>query len=344
MPPASYDVRCGCSAQPQERHILNTRYDSSQKDQSFDPEVPTIMTCSKCEIGEDRIQIYETLQPVSEQDDDNMTPRLWHVTRRLVISYVSGQPKMRHCSAFWLPLADMRFRIEHNTVTLEWSDCNQMTERMSGNYSTYYDWVYNPERPNNSVTVTFNTFDDAMKFFDVVRLPYEDGETIRSCRQIDVSDYTKLNIYDVGRGSIEYQAAMLTVLQDSLISSKLFIQWPEVDLNISIRDSFDARSAATPGYEMVVEMKNVSTPTYLSDLRGEPAADYDKVARFNIARNVKASLAVAFQIGLQHGLPKPPASMTPFRGSCIQLLTYFRRSGNASSIDWVEPTIFCHRH
>lgn len=152
--------------------------------------------------------------------------------------------------------------------------------------------------------------DDAQKFTDIVRLPYEDGEIIHSGRRIDVSDNTELNMFDVGRSGVRnYRAATLTFVKNSLATSKLFIQWPEADLDIRIRDSFDARSAATPGYEMVVEMRNVTTPTYQSDIRGEPAEDYDKVARFSEARQLKSSLAVAFQIGMRHGLPKPPEGM-----------------------------------
>lgn len=343
-PPARFDVKCSCSAQPQERHILNIKHISPGGDQFFDSNLASVVTCAKCEVGENKVQLYETFQPTYQQADNNTVQKLWHVTRRLVVSYVSGQPKMRHCSAFWLPLTDTRLKVENNTVTLEWSDCNQMTERMSGNYSTYYDWMYNPEHPNNSVRLTFTTPNDALKFVDAVRLPYEDDENVRNCRGIDISDHTMLNIYDVGRDIPLYRAAVLTVLQDSWITSKIFIQWPEADPHIRLRDSFDARSAATPGFEMVVEMNNMSTPTYLSDLRGEPAADYDKVAYFSEAHNNKASLAVAFQIGLQHGLPTPPDGMKSIVSYIVAMLTSLRRNGNAPRTDWVELTTLLRRH
>jgi serine/threonine protein kinase len=306
-PPAQYDVKCSCAAQPDERHIFNMPYAPKSDTMPFDPEVPTVKTCAKCEVGEDRIQIYETDRAGHEKPNTSVMPMLWWFTRRLVISYVSGQPKMRHCSSFWLPLADVQFKLRDSTVTLKWSDCNHMTERTPGNWVTHYDWVYNPNSANNSFQARFNTPDDAQKFIDTVRLPYEDGETITNTRRIDVSDNTELNIFDVGRPGVRnYRAATLTFVNDSLATSKLYIQWPEVDLDIHVRDSFDARSAATTGYEMIVEMKNVTTPTYHSDTRGEPAADDERVARFSAARQLKTSLAVAFQIGVKHGLPKPP--------------------------------------
>ncbi|KAJ4352207.1 uncharacterized protein N0V89_007554 [Didymosphaeria variabile] len=313
------------SFQGLERHILNTTYASTPDNIPFDSSVPTIQTCAKCEVGEDRIQIYETYRTRPENSSTSTMPMLWWSTRRLVISYVSGQPKMRHCSSFWLPLADIQCKLAENTVTLKWSDCNQMTERMSGNYSTHYDWIYNPSSTNNSIQVRFNTSEDARRFVDIVRLPYEDGETISNGRQIDVSENTELNIFDVGRPGVRnYRAATLTFVNNSLATSKLYIQWPEADLDIHIRDSFDARSAASTGYEMVVEVKNVATPTYHSDTRGEPAADYDRVARFNEARQLKTSLAVAFQIGLKHGLPRPPDGVTDMlQGLTGWTLCYF---------------------
>lgn len=82
--------------------------------------------------------------------------------------------------------------------------------------------------------------------------------------------------------------------------------WPEVDLDVRI---FDSRpySQALPEYRMQVDIKNVATPTYHSDVRGEPAADYGRVAHFNRALQVKANLAMTFEInGMNHGLPSPP--------------------------------------
>ncbi|KAL5426249.1 hypothetical protein PMIN05_011727 [Paraphaeosphaeria minitans] len=310
-PPAQYEVKCSCAAQPQERHILNIPYVSTPETMPFDPGVPTVQTYAKCEIGEDRIQVYETPRAGPEHSSTSSMPMLWWTTRRLVLSYVSGTPKMRHCSAFWLPLADLQFALRDSTVTLKWSDCNHMTERLAGNYSTHYDWVYAPSTPNNAVTVRFHSPAEAQKFIDVVRLPWEDGESIANRRSIDVADNTELTIFDIGRRGVRnYRAATLTVVADALATSKLYVQWPEADLDIHIRDSFDARSAAATGYEMVVEMKNVSTPTYHSDMRGEPAADYERVARFGEARQVKTSLKVAFGIGVRHGLPRPPQGVT----------------------------------
>lgn len=305
-PPALHDVKCSCAARSNERHILNTAYVPTTG-LPFDPEIPTIETCAKCETGEYRIQIYETWRLRSNKTSNRPMPMLWWSTRRLVISYVSGQPKMRHCSSFWLPLADTQFRLRNNTVVLKWSDCNHMTERMAGNYSTHYDWVYDPNNANNALEVCFQTLEEAQAFIDIVKLPYEDGETISNAHRIDVSGNTELNIFDVGRPGVpNYRAATLTVVNDALATSKLYIQWPEVDLDIHIRESFDARLASTPGYEMVVEVKNVTTPTYYSDTREEPAADYERFALFSEAWQLKTSLAVAFQLGVVHGLPRPP--------------------------------------
>lgn len=320
-PPASFEVKCACAPRTNEKHIFNASYAStgSESDEDidssfvFDSDIPTIDTCTKCEIGENKVQIYET-QPQDPSVINPPIPMMWWITRRLVVSYLSGRPEMRRCSSFWLPLADLQFTISGNAVTLHWSDCNQMTERRAVNYGEQYDWLYTPKQPNNEVTLAFNAIEDAHQFVDIARLPYEDGVIVSHGRRIDVTETSEVNIFDIGRKGVRnYRVAALTTVFPTVATSKLFIQWPEVDLDIRIQDSQLNRSATAPDYQMTVEMKNVSTPTYQSDVQGEPAADYDRVARFSRARQLKTNLVVKFPIGMKHSLPTPPPGklMTP---------------------------------
>ncbi|KAF2797481.1 hypothetical protein K505DRAFT_139611 [Melanomma pulvis-pyrius CBS 109.77] len=326
-PPASFDVKCACASRPDEKHIFNAQFAAVALDrtivksndaETIDTAMPTADPCPKCEIGENKVQIYETL-PEDPNTGNAQIPMMWWVTRRLVISYLSGTPEMRRCSSFWLPLADIQFITSGPEVTLRWSDCNQMTQRSSGNYSTHYDWLYNPKQPNNGLTLRFNDISDAQRFIDTVRLPYEEGITVSRGLRIDVSDSTEVQIFDIGRQGVRnYRVAILANVKNTIVTSKLFIQWPELDLNIQIQ-----RSTADD-YQMIVECKNVSTPTYHSDVRGEPAVDYRKIARFNKALQLKTGFTVAFPIGMALELPMPPPAVVDLlQGLTGWTLRYF---------------------
>jgi len=316
--PASFPVKCSCAANPNERHILNFTYASTPGSAAFDPHIPTIETCAKCEIGENKVQVYESylVNPVGPA-----APRIWGVTRRLVVSYLSGSPPMRHCSSFWLPLADFQFRLSGEQVTLYWSDCNQMTERRSGNYSTHYDWMYDPKHMNNEITIRFQETHLAECFIDIIRLPYEDRVSITGGRKVDVSQTSEVNIFNIGDPDHpSYRVASLTTIQRSLANSTLFIQWPEADLDMRITEARPVPLATEPEYDMIVEMKNMATPTYISDTLGEPAADYKKVARFSKVRTLKSRLTVVFPLGNKHGLPSPPLGMSKsYRASLCKI-------------------------
>lgn len=298
VPPlASFDVKCACAGRPNEKHIFNSSFVSS----TIENDTPTIDTCTKCEIGENKIQIYESVTDDPSVRNSSM-PMLWWTTRRLIISYLSGSPEMRRCSSFWLPLADLCFSSSGSEVKLMWSDCNQMTQRRSGNYSQHYDWLYAPKDPNNSIVIRFNDNDEAQQFLDVVRLPYEDGISVKHGRKVDISGSQEFHTFDIGRRGIKnYRVATLTTLENSFANSKLFVQWPELDIDIHI-----PRYPTTTGYQMVVQINNVSTPTYHSDIRGEPAVDYNKVGRFHKAHLLKTSFRATFSLGMQPQLPMPP--------------------------------------
>jgi hypothetical protein len=310
-PPADYIVECRCASRPLERHIFNAPFIDLAIDETLningattiDAAIPTAEICTQCEIGENRVQIYES-PPEDPLVKNVQMPMVWWVTRRLVISYLSGTPKTRRCSSFWLPLADVQFIRSGPEVTLRWSDCNQMTQRSSGNYSQHYDWLYNPKQPNNGLFIRFNDDIDAQRYIDTIRLPYEDGVTVSHGRTINASPSSEVQVFDVGkRGTRNYRVAVLTNIEASLVTSKLFIQWPDLDLSIHVNPS------PPEGCQMIVEFKNVSTPTYYSDVRDEPAVDHKKTGRFNKALKIKCGFSVTFPIAMGDGVPIPPLSM-----------------------------------
>ncbi|KAF2867531.1 hypothetical protein BDV95DRAFT_181754 [Massariosphaeria phaeospora] len=161
-----------------EAHHLPFRSDSS---------IATVETCPNCELTENKVQTCETT-PEDALSVNAPVPMIWWVTRRLVVSYLSGTPEMRPCSSFWLPLADFCFVVNGAEVTLRWSDCTQMTVRKSENYTQHYDRLYNLTQPNNSLTIRFNDVETAQHLIHTLCLPCEDGETVNQGRKVQASE------------------------------------------------------------------------------------------------------------------------------------------------------------
>ncbi|PSN72543.1 kinase-like protein [Corynespora cassiicola Philippines] len=306
-------LKCLCAARPLEKHILNLAFDSSPSDSeksqssptfTIDVQAPTIETCSECESLTNKVQLYET-QLSPQNETPGSMPQIWCVTRRMAVSYLSGSPEMRRCSSFWLPLADMQFNISDNTVILQWSDCSQMTTRHVADYQQRCDWIYNPQKPNNKVTVRFNNSDDAELFIDTVRLPFGDGFPFYNERKIEVSKTSELHVFDVGRpGLRNYRTATVTKSFPQFRSSKLFVQYPQLDVDLQA-----CYETIHQEYYLKISLRNVSFPTYISNITEEPAEDGSKVARFQRARLRRpkdAALETIFPLGASPTLPDLP--------------------------------------
>ena len=101
-PPASFELYCLCGAQAKERHIFNAEIISL----SANINVPTVQTHELCMTPELRVQVYETMPEDSMEGagqpsiTDVPIPKIWWITRRLVVSYRAENPAWRHCSSF----------------------------------------------------------------------------------------------------------------------------------------------------------------------------------------------------------------------------------------------------
>ncbi|KAF2202977.1 hypothetical protein GQ43DRAFT_470393 [Delitschia confertaspora ATCC 74209] len=297
-PAATFPLKCSCFARENEILIFNEPYLSL-------PSGPPASNPQKCESSENRIQIYETrpVDPNISQGDgllDQTMPKIWWVTRRLVISHLQ----------VWLPLADLFFTITGSEVTLRWSDCNQISEK-SVNYSLHYDWEYVADNPNQSLDLSFNETADAQRFVDCVRFPAQNGVTVRNERKIDLSEIQEVRVYDVGRRSregkmLDYPIFVVTNrTKSNTQSSKLYIQWSEIDLKMDIKDlSYD--SAQSDDCSLELTIKKIATPTYLSDVRGAPSQDFAEVAQFKEAHQEKSSLIFKFPMEMKSSLTHPP--------------------------------------
>jgi serine/threonine protein kinase len=329
-PPANFDLKCSCSARLDEVHIFNSPFSSF----SCDMTAQTIETFPHCEVGENKIQIYQTrpARPGSSEATALMAesprPEIEWVTRRLVVSHISENPQSRVCGSFWLPLADVFFAVAGPEVTLQWSDCNQVTSKSSGNYGRHYNWVYNPNHRNNSLTLRFNDPIDARRFLDCVRFPTQNDITVRNGRKVEVSEAQEAHIYDICRQEknfkkTDYRTVVITNRDNPFSSSKLHILWPHLDIELQVVDHSNHWNNP-PDYHMVLKIDNLTTPTYYSDLREQPAEDPGKIGKFKTAHQIPSSFTLSFPLGATHSLPDPqPGVVALLLGITGWTLCYF---------------------
>ncbi|KAF2807287.1 uncharacterized protein BDZ99DRAFT_77748 [Mytilinidion resinicola] len=346
-PPASFEVECLCARQPEEQHIFNAVITSFLKDDGNDAATDI---CTRCEVPELRVQIYETPARDLKSNRHNgskeqaQMPQIEWVTRRLVVSHSTGVPARRHCHSFWLPLADITYRVDGDQVTISWSDCNQMRSKTIGNYGEQYDWMYDPLHPNNTLTLTFADRIDASKLISRLRFPIEDGVIVRSGVDVEISPSQEARIYDVGRKIaasriLDYRIAIITTHTPSgFDTSKLYIRYKDLDLDLRGCDAEGDPRAPSRDYQMSLTIANIATPTYHSDVRGEPAVDHDKVGRFKQALQLKTSLNVAFPLGPMPTLPYPTTGIVAFLSALTGwTLKYFATTRPKESKRWPTP-------
>ena len=153
---------------------------------------------------------------------------------------------------------------------------------------------------------------DAVLFVDCVRFPYEDSVRIRNSLRVQISKTEEAQLYDVGRKAtfgkiLDYRIMVVTSYSSTnSFSSKLYIRWPDLDLDMRIYDAETDPRSTTPSLCMAVKLDNIATPTYHSDVREQPAVDHAKIARFKTALQLRSSAALTFTVELRRSLLRPP--------------------------------------
>lgn len=99
-------------------------------------------------------------------------PDVWLSTRQLVFLPSPGD-NLSAGHYVWLPLADVSVERAERTVFLSWSDCGHHVQEVKDG-STLHSLVYKRTKPNNAISVTFDTEDYAIEFSDKLHTPCEE--------------------------------------------------------------------------------------------------------------------------------------------------------------------------
>jgi hypothetical protein len=231
--------------------------------------------CENCDL-ENNLRVFESYLQGTDEDSG-----IWFKTRRLVMSYGLNNLRTSGCYSFWLPITDIWYEICDTKVILEWSDCNQLCEKRSGDSDLIFDYKYQPHKPNNKIIVQFSDTATAQNFVTVIisanlpsRLPW---------KRIVVLGSQELCAFEVPKHRIpKHYVVQILTRNGSREESKLFIHRPNASLDIWIDWPY-------PGAECVLSVKfcgRVSTPNYISNITGKPSSEKGTVAECSEAELV----------------------------------------------------------
>lgn len=269
---------------------------------------PTIETDLRCGLRQNTLLVYESYSRPSTDHH-----KIWLKTRRLVVSYRNVTSARQECASFWLPLTDLASDLRDNTLTLRWSDCNQWSVQPLRNNKQSCDCVYNPDNPNNDITLAFVDPAVAVAFLDSICTVYSDADGVKEWRNIEIEGQQRLLVVDIReRDTITYRLACLASCSlHSRSTFQVFIHWPTLDLDIQIQGIRDSTARI-----MTVRFEQVSTPNYESNVVNEPWIDKDKVGRFSKSNLVFSSYSMNFPYGT-HTLSSLPGGKSCLSAVCI---------------------------
>ncbi|KAH7126622.1 kinase-like domain-containing protein [Dendryphion nanum] len=261
-----------CNIQEDEQSIFNESFSSFTFGKSAT--IEGLVRC--CENQENMIQVFESPRP-KPNDDHSSPPFTWKVTRRVVVreAIATGE---RRCSSFWMPLADVHFVLIEATVTLQWSDCNQVQRRDTNDNQQYWSWVYNPDRPNNWITIEFGDRNTARSFLEIIRFPKLAGGS-----RIDMSSFQEIRTWNIVRSGPKESLLSQTNVEGPISKSRLFVIPQYIDPQIT---------KSSQERHLCVRINNVSRPMYLSNHVEETGRVKNRVAEFSHAKLKSTSLTV----------------------------------------------------
>lgn len=269
---------------------------------------PTVETDLHCGLQQDTLLVYESYsRPGSGYH------KIWLKTRRLVVSYRNDAASRQECSSFWLPLTDLTSDLRDSALTLRWSDCNHWSVQPLRNNKQSCDCVYNPDNPNNDITLAFVDPAVAITFLDSICAVYNRAEGVKEWRNIDIEGQQRLLVVDIlEREVISYRLACLALCSTRTRSIfQVFIHWPTLDLDIQIQGIRNSTART-----MTVRFDSVSTPNYASNVVNEPWIDNSKIGRFSKSNLVFSSYSMKFPYGM-HTSASLPAGKFRLSAVCI---------------------------
>lgn len=278
LPPVDSQHTCNCVPRTKERLILclpNVHLFVKAKQ-------PTMEINENCDLHKDMLYVYEF-----HSGSDSEKSKIWHRTRRLVVSYKREPNGRQLCISFWLPLTDIHYVVEDASLRLSWSDCNTWFKHSTVNNKPSWDCIFDSTITNNEIVLRFAEARMAKVVERNLCTIYSDSDGVKELHMAEVVGQQRLLVVDV-RGCdqkpIHYRLACLATYEPSQESIfKAFIHWRNLDLDIKIESDV-----------MVIRFDQVSSPYYKSNINNELWKDESRTALFKESELVFSEYSMKF--------------------------------------------------
>jgi hypothetical protein len=292
LPPVDPRHTCNCVPRTKERLILCV----PNVHLPIEAKRPTMEMTENCGLHQDMLSVYE-----SHSGPDSQKSKIWHKTRRLVVSYKHESHSQRICSSFWLPLTDVKFVVESMSLTMSWSDCNQWNLGPTVNNKQSWDCIYDSEKPNNEIVLLFAEAGIAKVVETDLCTIYSELDGVKKWRMVDIVGQQRLQV--VENQTIGYRLACLDTYESPFENTfRAFIHWSSLDLDIQIGSDVT-----------VIRFNQVSTPHYYSDINNEPWKDESKIARYSGSALVLSGYSMTFPCGFDNSTFLPEGTCFSFK-------------------------------
>ena len=296
LPPVDSQHTCNCVPRTKERLILC----SPNVHLFVKAKQPTMEMNENCDLHKDMLYVYE-----STSGSESEKSKIWHKTRRIVVSYKREPNGRQVCISCWLPLTDVHFVVEDTSLRLSWSDCNTWFQHSTVNNKPSWDCIYDSTITNNEIVLRFAESRMARVVERDLCTIYSESDYIKEWRMAGDVGQQRLLVVDV-RGCdqepIHYRLACLATYEPSQESIfRAFVHWRNLDLDIKIESDI-----------MVIRFDQVSSPYYKSNINNELWKDESRTALFKESELVFSEYSMNFPCSSENSTFLPVGTCLSF--------------------------------
>ena len=207
---------------------------------------------------------------------DHCPEESWKTTRRLVISS-DGTTLRPWTRSHWLPLSRVQVQAQSREVLLIWSDYQQLDERSNGEYGTFVSRVYDPDHPNCSVSLVFESEAAAKAFVGCLLRPFTTPFKLQFVQHLGLFEAgttttTTTNLYRLRDLNEQSKGGRYAIVRTSRKPN--YLQVTDVffvhrDVDFELRKDNDYR----------IDFPEISVPDYISTIRDmakKPEDEYEE--------------------------------------------------------------------
>lgn len=220
---------------------------------------------------------------------------IWQTTRRMIITNFNAETQSSWYHSSWLPLADIRLRIDGDTLFVSWSDCDHKVDNSAKDFHRTHSKKYDGANANNEILLRFAHSAECSRVFDAFCSIPRTGDEIQPPDSMPLSSGHSLHIFEVfedseGANDMPPEHVMLIRNRDNedTMTTRLFLVPNDIDFSIA------PQKTPSDSWQYQVTLSGLKRPTYLSDAQNLSAVS-DRIGHFSATELRSRSAVFIFE-------------------------------------------------